>query len=150
MKNVWLFSAGSGLPVAIEGALKIGETVHIHATPYECEEFLHGPCYPFDPNYTVIAIDTNDDSSARINQIYQACKKVTDHAYIITSQATDDPDAIKSVTQVNQMVQPLAYLAVCPLLANFASRELTAPGCPLNREFHQLVQTKSRKKPRNQ
>ncbi|MBR0138163.1 MAG: SIS domain-containing protein [Erysipelotrichaceae bacterium] len=148
LKNVWLISAGSGLAVAIEGALKIGETVHIHASAYECEEFLHGPCYPFDPNYAVIAIDTNDSSSARINQIYEACKQVTDRAILITSQPTDDPEAITSKTVVNEMVMPLAYLAVCPLLANVASQEHTLGRNPLLTQFSKQLQTKSRKKPR--
>lgn len=148
MRNIWLISAGSGLAVAIEGALKIGETVHLHATAYECEEFLHGPVFPIDPTYTIFCIDTDDSSSDRIYQIYQAAREITDHAFIITARDTEDSNAITTSVRINEMVMPLAYLAVCPLLANYASNELNVRSHPLARNFYMHVQTKSRKKPR--
>ncbi len=148
MTNVWLISAGANLATAIEGSLKIGESVKIHATAYEAEEFLHGPVFPLNPHYTVIAFDSNDECSPRINTIIGACHQITDHTILITGHKTDDPDAICTEVTLKQELQPLAYLAVCPLLAEYASETLQTKMHPLYTALRQAVSTKSQKKPR--
>ena len=147
MKNVWIISAGTNLATGIEGALKIGESVKIHSTCYEVEEFLHGPVFPLNPDYTVIAIDSNDKCRQRIHDVYHAVKNVTDRAYLITSAPVDDEDAITTSIEVNELINPLAYLAVCPLLAEFAQQSLECKMHPLYIHFREGVSTKSRKKP---
>lgn len=148
MDNVWIVSAGSNMGTAIEGALKIGETIHIHATAYETEEFLHGPVFPITPAYTVLVIDSNNAASPRIHAVWEACKKVTDRAYLITDSDMEGDDVIRAKTHLAEEVQPLAYLAVCPLLAEYASEALqTLPRIhPLYREFSKVVQTKTPKR----
>lgn len=147
MKGIWLISAGSNLATCVEGALKIGESVKLHASAYEVEEFLHGPVFPLNPDYTVIAIDSNDRSSKRIHQVYHAVKTVTDRAYLVTGSQTDDPDAISTSIQLPEEINPLAYLAVCPLLAEFASEALATKMHPLYGGLREAISTKSNKKP---
>ena len=147
MKNIWIISAGTNLATGIEGALKIGESVKLHSTCYEVEEFLHGPVFPLNPDYTVIAIDSNDKCRQRIHDVYNAVKNVTDRAYLVTSAPVDDDKAITTSVELNELVNPLAYLAVCPLLAEFAQQSLDTKMHPLYTHFRGAVSTKSRKKP---
>lgn len=149
MKNIWLYSAGSNLSTCIEGALKVGESVKLHASAYEVEEFLHGPVFPLNPDYTVIAMDSNDDSRDRILQVYDAVKTVTDKAYLITDMQTDDPDAITTKVHIREELNPLAYLAVMPLIAEYASETLQSKSHPLYLNFREKISIKSNKKPRH-
>jgi len=145
MHNVWVVSAGTNLSTAVEAALKIDESVKVHASAYEVEEFLHGPEYPLNPDYTVIFYDSNDDrSSERIHQVYHAVKTVTDRAYIITDRKTDDPDAIRTDVHVHQLLNPLAYLAVAPLLAEYVQETKHTGRHPLNEPFRDLIQAKAK------
>lgn len=148
LDNVWIVSAGSNMGTAIEGALKVGETVHVHATAYETEEFLHGPVFPITPAYTVIVIDSNNAASKRIHDVYEACRKVTDRAWLVTDSDVPGDDVIRAKTHLAEEVQPLAYLAVCPLLAEYASETLqTIPRThPLYKEFAKVVEIKTPKR----
>lgn len=148
MQNVWMVSAGSNLATAIEGALKIGESMKIHATAYESEEFLHGPVFPLNPNYVVFIYDTNtkDEKSDRIHQIYQGVKSVTDKAYIITNRPMPNEDAIITDITLPEEILPLAYLAVAPLLAEYASQAMETKYHPLFGNLWKSVEIKTKKK----
>lgn len=148
MTNVWLVGVGSNYATAVEGALKIGETVKIHATAYETEEFLHGPVFPLNPNYTVIFYDVNTVGavSDRIHKIYQGIRKVTDKAYIVTNHPKEDEDAITSSGELPEEILPLAYLSVAPLLAEFASETLETKSHPLFSNLWKAVEIKTKKK----
>lgn len=149
MHNVWFVSAGSNRATAVEGALKIGEAVKLHASNYEVEEFLHGPVFPINPDYTVFFYDSNDEAGERILQVYRAVKKVTNRAYLITDRDLDDPDTIKTDIHIAEPLNPLAYLAVAPLIADHVSETLnTQIGFPPRRTIKQDVSTKSEKHPR--
>ena len=118
MHNVWVVSARTNLAAAVEAAL--------------------------NPDYTVIFYDSNDDRSHdRILQVYHAVKTVTDRAYLITDQKTDDPDAIRADTHIHQLLNPLAYLAVAPLLAEYVQETKHTDRHPLNEPFRDLIRTKA-------
>ena len=51
--------------VALEGALKIGETVHVPSPAYEVEEFIHGPNLQLTPGYTLFFFDAGDAAGER-------------------------------------------------------------------------------------
>ena len=146
MKNVWLISAGSNLATAKEGSLKIGESIKIHASAYEAEEFLHGPVYPITPEYTIIVMDSNDVAGKRIREIYKTLKQITPRVILITNQSLKGDDIISTKVSLKEELQPLAYLAVCPLLSEYASESLqTIKGHPLRAKLN-VLQTKSNQK----
>ncbi|MDO4378633.1 MAG: SIS domain-containing protein [Erysipelotrichia bacterium] len=148
MHNVWLISAGSNLSTIIEGALKIGESVKIHATAYESEEFLHGPVFPLNPDYVVFIYDTNksEKASERIHQIYQGVKGVTDKVYMITDKPQIGEDVISTSVSIPEEILPLAYLAVAPLLAEYSSQALETKYHPLFSNLWKAVEIKTKKK----
>lgn len=75
--------------VALEGALKLGETVKVPAFAYEAEEFNHGPNLQMTPAYTVFLVDDLARGHERMVALYRACRHVTDHAFLLTATATD-------------------------------------------------------------
>ena len=150
LQEVYTISAGANLGTAIEAALKISETVMIHATAWECEEFQHGPGYPIQPRYTVIAYETgNDAANVRIEQIADAAKEIAGQVILVKCGASEDPSVISTNIKLMDEVMPLAYLAVAPMLANFASRKLSLQEHPLLKKFDEKVSTKSKKYPKN-
>ena len=149
MQELYVISAGANLGTVVEAALKISETVKIHATAYECEEFLHGPLYPMTPRYSVIAYDTaNPKANSRIEAIYEASKDICTQSVLVKCGVSDDPEVISTKVELMDEVMPLAYLAVAPLLADFASSRLTTNEHPLLKEFGEKLATKSRKYPK--
>ena len=149
MQELYVISAGANLGTATEAALKISETVKIHATVYECEEFLHGPLYPMTPKYGVLAYDTgNKAANSRIEAIYEASKGISTMPILVKCGECDDPEVISTNVELKDEVMPLAYLAVAPLIGDFASRRLEAQENPLLEEFQKKCATKSKKYPK--
>jgi len=149
MQELYVISAGANLGTVTEAALKISETVKIHATAYECEEFLHGPLFPMTPAYTVMAYDTaNPKANARIEAIYEAAKGISAQPILVKCGSCDDPDVISTDIELIDEVMPLAYLAVAPLLADFASLRLEKAEHKLLHEFENALSTKSKKYPK--
>ncbi|WP_300911210.1 SIS domain-containing protein [Faecalibaculum rodentium] len=111
MQTVYCLGAKNSAGVAMEAALKIGETVHVPAFFYEAEEFIHGPNLQLTPNYTMFFFDSNDRASHRIQAIWESACLISDRAYLITM----DPDR-KDQNNVLFM-DP----AVSPLFTSFAA-----------------------------
>ena len=149
LQELYVISAGANIGTVTEAALKISETVKIHATAYEAEEFLHGPVYPMTPKFTLLAYETGSKAAnERIDAIYEASKGINEHSILVKCQHSEDPDVISTDVELMDEVMPLAYLAVAPLLADFASRQLSVAEHPLLKEFEAKVATKSKKYPK--
>ncbi len=86
--QAYLCGCGANYGTALEGALKIGETIKVPAGAYEPEEYLHGPNIQLTPSYTVFFIASGTRTSGRISEIYRATREITDNAYIITNDAS--------------------------------------------------------------
>ena len=111
MTSAYVCGFGASYGTALEGALKIGETIQIPSVAYEMEEFLHGPNLQLTPNYTLFFVDGMDHSSKRVSEIYHAVRTITDEAYIITNDPTvDDDHAIRLPFDTNPLIAPLYSL----------------------------------------
>ncbi len=58
--NAYYLSRGIGVPVAMEGALKLKEIAYIHAEAYPAGESKHGPIALVEPEYPVVFTIPND------------------------------------------------------------------------------------------
>lgn len=90
MEHAYIIGAGPGYGVALEGALKNGETIRIPAFAYEMEEFLHGPNYQLSPTHTVMMIDCDPRTHRRVMEIAEACDCVTDRIFVVSSLPSDE------------------------------------------------------------
>lgn len=135
-----------GYGIALEGALKIGETVKIPSFAYEAEEYIHGPDLQLTPNYTVWCIDDCDKGSERIHQIYKAIRSVTDQAFMITNDSNvDDQHSIRLPFKINEpLLSPLYILPVFQIIAYQVSEELDSwDNHPMFKDFRDIVKTKT-------
>lgn len=146
MTNLYTIGCGSNMGTVMEGALKVGETVHIPSCCYEVDEYIHGPNLQLTPNYTVIFVDGGDEAGKRVVQAYHATRTVTDRCFIITNNPTvDDDHAIRIPSCVNELLTPLHHVVFFQLLAHTVSTELrTMPRHPLFTEyFYTKIDNKS-------
>lgn len=112
MQNAYVIGCGAGYGVAMEGALKIGETIQIPAAAYESEEYIHGPNLQLTPNYTVFAVDCGGGAGDRIRLIAKATEAVTDRVFLLTvDKEKTGPRTILLDEELGEEILPLAALA---------------------------------------
>lgn len=116
--KTYICGLGSGYGVALEGALKISETVQIPASACESEEYLHGITLQVTPKTTGFFIDTSL-ASDRIIEIYEANKLATNNTFLITlnSQYKDEKTALVVDTDIDSEILPLCFLPFFQYLA---------------------------------
>ena len=64
--NAYYLSRGIGLPVAMEGALKLKEIAYIHAEAYPAGESKHGPIALVEENYPVVFTIPNEEELEKL------------------------------------------------------------------------------------
>ena len=111
--RVILLSNGPGLAICHEGALKIAETSCISAIPYEAEEFLHGPIYPSTPDDLFLLVDNNDSASARLFDIADALKDISERVFVISNNERIDADHRFSVSDKTCKYTSVLYKLTC-------------------------------------
>lgn len=142
MQTVFLCGDGAGYGLALEGALKIAEMLRLPALALETEEFLHGPNLQLSPNHTVFFIGGGTEEGQAI-RLYQACRLVTQRAYLIASEKTLSEKGVFHIPQTAD----LSAVCALPLFQLMAYR-LTQDAHlwhkhPLYRRFEQAVKGKT-------
>ena len=100
----------------LEGAVKIGETVHILAVGYEIDESIHGPQIQLTPNYNLFFLDPGDETSTRIRQEWQAAQKITDRVFALSNNPDLKGTGVMRVPAVeDELFSPLYSLAFVPV-----------------------------------
>src|SRR5690606_26600610 len=66
--------SGIGLPLALEGALKLKEISYIHAEGYPAAEMKHGPIALIEEGFPVIVIATKSNSYEKVVSNIQEVK----------------------------------------------------------------------------
>lgn len=140
--------------VALEGALKIGETVHVPSPAYEVEEFIHGPNLQITPAYTMFFFDAPDTSRERCRLIYRAAREVSDAAFLLTSAQEVEPASTAALAgDPNVLIVPelpasdlasFAYLPFVQLVSHLASSALgSSKQHPLLKRFKAIAAAKT-------
>ncbi len=106
-----------GLPVALEGALKLKEISYIATDAYAAGEMKHGPIALLDENTPVVAVATESPVLEKIASNMQEVRARGAHVIAIATAGDERIDAhadsIVRVPAVDWMLQPI--LAVIPL-----------------------------------
>lgn len=144
----WSYCCGAGTTygVALEGALKIGETIHVPSCCYELEEYIHGPNLQLSPKYTVFIFDGNDHASKRVSQIYNATRKVTENVFMISANKEFRKD--NHVLVLNEVplkeLSSFVYLPFVQLISFVISDDLKSiKQHPLLKEFKAIAAAKT-------
>ena len=135
---------GPNYATALEGALKIQETLKVPAITYEPEEFIHGPNMQLTPAYTVFVIDT-DPMPGRTFDIWRAASEVTDRAYLVSTRPGKDERIIAAEGHaVSELISPIALVAPFQYLCARTMSELDCEDeHPLMRRFERIVSSKT-------
>ncbi len=145
MQNVYVCGSGAGYGIALEGALKIGETVLVPSFAYETEEYIHGPNLQLTPNYTIFMCDCGGSGSDKTVHIYRANRVVTERAFLLSPQELrDDDHAIQLDASVPELLMPLLQLAFFQMIAYYVTEDLNRwKKHPLAKEFMNIATSKT-------
>ena len=125
MDQAYVIGAGTCYGIALEGALKIGETTGIPTAAYESEEYLHGPNLQLTPNYTVFILDPGDETTSRIQVIAEATRQVTSRTVLIRLNPDDGESTTFSIhRKLDEALTPLAFLPLFQWIAYRAAEDL--------------------------
>jgi glucosamine--fructose-6-phosphate aminotransferase (isomerizing) len=106
-----------GLPVALEGALKLKEISYIATDAYAAGEMKHGPIALLDDTTPVVCVATNSPVLEKVVSNMQEVRargaKVIAVATIGNEQIGQSADAVITLPAIDWMLQPM--LAVIPL-----------------------------------
>ena len=145
MQNAYVCGSGAGYGIALEGALKIGETVLVPSFAYETEEYIHGPNLQLTPNYTVFMCDCGGAGSDKTVHIYQASRLVTERAFLLSpQQLPGDDHAICLDDSVPEFLMPLLQLTFFQMIAYYVTEDLNRwKKHPLAKEFMNAATSKT-------
>lgn len=129
MKQVYLAGKRQGARVAVEGGLKLMETMLIPGVGYEFEEYLHGPtCSLSDTvsGFYLLPVPTDEDYE-RMQRLVAYHREQCSSVYTVGLQGSDDArDCVllttgKWYTQPFEQILPMQYAsAVIPELLGIA------------------------------
>ena len=140
---LYFVAYGSNFGVALEGALKFGETVLVPTMVYEMEEYIHGNNLQLTPNYSVIVLDNGDHTTEKAKEVFRATSAVTDRVYMVASDSSEDKRYISVPLNGDETMNPLYSLPVVQTLSANISSLLDRKQHPLIKEFKKTVQSKS-------
>jgi glucosamine--fructose-6-phosphate aminotransferase (isomerizing) len=106
-----------GLPVALEGALKLKEISYIATDAYAAGEMKHGPIALLDESTPVVCIATDSPVLDKVASNIQEVRARGAHVIAVVSegnaQIVEHADAAIPIPAIDWMLQPI--LAVIPL-----------------------------------
>jgi glucosamine--fructose-6-phosphate aminotransferase (isomerizing) len=106
-----------GLPVALEGALKLKEISYISTDAYAAGEMKHGPIALLDEQTPVVCVATDSPVLDKVVSNMQEVRARGAHVIAVATAGNDDiaahAEAVLEVPSTDWMLQPL--LAVIPL-----------------------------------
>ncbi len=106
-----------GLPVALEGALKLKEISYIATDAYAAGEMKHGPIALLDDSTPVVCVATDSPVLEKLASNMQEVRARGAHVLAVTTEGNDriaqHADAVIALPAVDWMLQPI--LAVIPL-----------------------------------
>jgi glucoselysine-6-phosphate deglycase len=138
---------GSNFGTALEGCLKVNETVRCAVSSYELEEFMHGPYLELDKNSYVFFIASQGAGEERIKQLQRFVDTVTPHNYTFGHQADEkDSRNITIAATDNEDISPIDYIIPFQVLAYRLSVDKGVDlGVETFPEFNQYVHSKVEK-----
>jgi glucoselysine-6-phosphate deglycase len=136
---------GPNYGTALEGALKLNETVRCPASAYELEEFMHGPHLELDHNSFIFLISSQGIGKYRIGKLHDFVETVTPYSYMIADQEEVRTGNCLSISSIsNEMISPLEFVIPFQMISYQLAMDkgirLDIPKYP---DFNKRLQTKN-------
>jgi glucosamine--fructose-6-phosphate aminotransferase (isomerizing) len=117
---------GIGVPVAMEGALKLKEISYIHAEAYPAGEMKHGPIALITPDVPVVVVCTASDTYDKVVSNVQEVR--ARGAEVIAVATVGDHDIAKHaehvlyVPETPELLSPILAVVPLQLLAYYIAK----------------------------
>ena len=115
---------GANYGTAVEGSLKLIETVRCPAFGYEFEEYLHGPNDGIDRNSTIFLLGSQDVELDRMRRFLDFANGITTECFMFTNDFTGKQKNVVPIRFTdNGNFAPLEYVVVLQYLAYRISKD---------------------------
>ncbi|HEY5317697.1 MAG TPA: glutamine--fructose-6-phosphate transaminase (isomerizing) [Solirubrobacteraceae bacterium] len=116
-----------GLPVALEGALKLKEISYIATDAYPAGEMKHGPIALLDENTPVVVVATDSPVLEKVVSNMQEVRVRGAHVIAVVTEGNDEigrhADRVIRVPATDWMLSPLLAVIPLQLLAYYIARK---------------------------
>lgn len=115
---------GANYGTAVEGSLKLIETVRCPAFGYEFEEYLHGPNDGIDRNSTIFLLGSQDEELERIKRLHKFAMGITSECFLFTNDFSGKQKNVVPIHfQDQENFSVLEYVVVLQYLAYRISKD---------------------------
>ncbi len=116
-------SYGPNLATALEGGLKILETVRVPVGIFEAEEYMHGPYHCLEPETHAVFIVPSGPGQARAMDLIRFVQTLTTRTLVLTDEANEGARSLSGHVimlpgGLAEGYTPLSYIVPLQLLAN--------------------------------
>ncbi|MEM0130890.1 MAG: glutamine--fructose-6-phosphate transaminase (isomerizing) [Saccharolobus sp.] len=118
--NIYYLGRGLGVPLAMEGALKIKEIAYIHAEAYPAGESKHGPIALVEKGFPVIFIN-NGELTDELEKNLQEMKARLATTYSISVNKKLEFSDFEILINVDERLSGLAIAPIIQLIAYYAA-----------------------------
>ncbi len=132
-ENAFFIGRGIGLPVALEGALKLKEVAYIHAEGYPAGELKHGTFALLSENTPVVAVIPQDSTYKSMITSIKEIKARRAPVIAVTDDRDANIEALADIVlhapHVDPLMSPIVNTVVLQLIAYYAAANR---GCPID------------------
>ncbi|MEM0363917.1 MAG: glutamine--fructose-6-phosphate transaminase (isomerizing), partial [Sulfolobaceae archaeon] len=118
--NIYYLGRGLGVPLAMEGALKIKEIAYIHAEAYPAGESKHGPIALVEKGFPVVFIN-NGELTDELEKNLQEMKARLATTYSISVNKKLEFSDFEILINVDERLAGLAIAPIIQLIAYYAA-----------------------------
>lgn len=125
--NMYYLSRGLGVPIAMEGALKLKEIAYIHAEAYPAGESKHGPIALVEQGFPTLFIILNDENKENILGNIMEMKARNALTIGILPEGRDFEKYAKMlelkvyIPKHNYLLAPITYTPILQLIAYYSA-----------------------------
>ncbi|MFN3268436.1 MAG: isomerizing glutamine--fructose-6-phosphate transaminase, partial [Zestosphaera sp.] len=123
--NTYYLGRGLGLPVAMEGALKMKEIAYVHAEAYPAGESKHGPIALIEEDFPVIFVVLSKDEEELIKSNIEEMKARGAYAILISSSNAEEALSLADFRFVmpvqHEVASVVSYVVPLQLLAYYTA-----------------------------
>ncbi len=132
--SAWMV-AGSGINnvTAVEGALKIIETIRVPSMAFDLEEFIHGAQNSIVDTTRVVVIENFDDQENKAFNLFRALRLIGIKAYLIAAkphQELQEFILVRPEHLIDEVTAVIPLQHISFLVSQARGVDLTKPGLP--------------------
>ncbi len=125
--NFLYLGRGAGLPVALEGALKLKEVSYIHAEGYPAAEMKHGPIALIDGQTPIVAVATQSKVYEKMLGNIEEVKARDGIVIAVVNEGDDEvsrvADYLIEVPSTPELLSPLVSVVPLQLFAYYIAKK---------------------------